>query len=69
MSDNRTFPRPWRVEEYNDSCFIIKDATGFSVAYVYFDDVPSRRSATNRMSKASARRIANRIAKIGALDE
>lgn len=69
MSDNRTFPRPWRVEEYNDSCFIIKDATGFSVAYVYFDDVPSRRSATNRMSKDSARRIANRIAKIGALDE
>lgn len=69
MSQERTFPRPWHVEEWNDSCFIIKDATGFSVAYVYFDDVPSRRSATNLMDKDNARRIANRIAKIGALDE
>lgn len=66
---DKTFPRPWRVEEYNDACFIVKDASGFSVAYVYFDDVPSRRSATNRMSKDNAHRIANRIAKIGALDE
>lgn len=69
MSEDRKFPRPWRIEEYNDSCFIVKDASGFSVAYVYFDDVPSRRSATNLMSKDSARRISNRIAKIGALDE
>lgn len=67
--NDRTFPRPWHVEEWNDSCFIIKDATGLSIAYVYFDDVPSRRSATKLMDKDNARRIANRIAKIGALDE
>lgn len=69
MSESRRFPRPWRVEKFQDSCFIVKDANGFSVAYVYFDDMPERASARKLMSSDNARRIANRIAKIGALDE
>ena len=30
----RRFPPPWSVEE-TDACFIVKDGTGQSLAYVY----------------------------------
>jgi hypothetical protein len=32
---NRRFPPPWTVEEANNACFIVKDANGFAVSYVY----------------------------------
>jgi hypothetical protein len=31
----RRFPPPWTVEDHNDACFIVKDKSGFAVAYVY----------------------------------
>jgi hypothetical protein len=37
---NRRFPPPWTVEEANNACFIVKDANGFAVSYVYFEDEP-----------------------------
>ena len=33
----RRFPPPWIVEEHNDACFVVKDATGQALAYVYFE--------------------------------
>jgi len=27
---------PWIVEEHNNACFIVKDATGQALAYFYF---------------------------------
>jgi hypothetical protein len=33
--NHRTFPAPWRVEPTEGGNFVVKDATGFSVCYVY----------------------------------
>lgn len=35
------FPPPWTIEE-TDSCFIVKDHAGLSLAYVYFEEEPGR---------------------------
>jgi hypothetical protein len=40
----RRFPPPWSVEE-TDACFIVRDANGLALAYVYFEEEPGRRSA------------------------
>ena len=34
----RRFPPLWSVEE-TDACFIVKDHTGHSLAYVYFKNI------------------------------
>jgi hypothetical protein len=28
----RRFPPPWTIEEHNNACFIVKDATGQALA-------------------------------------
>jgi len=38
----RRFPT---IEEHNNACFIVKDATGQALGYFYFEDEPGRRSA------------------------
>ena len=40
----RRFPPPWSVEE-TDACFIVRDANGQALAYVYFEDEPDGRVA------------------------
>jgi hypothetical protein len=32
MADRR-FPPPWAIEEANNACFIVKDATGQALSY------------------------------------
>jgi hypothetical protein len=59
----RSFPPPWSVEEY-EACFIVKDADGQQVAFVYFEDEPGRRSAAKLLTRDEARRIAANIAKL-----
>ncbi len=34
---SRRFPPPWSVEE-TDACFIVRDASGQALAYVYEDE-------------------------------
>jgi hypothetical protein len=40
MKSERRFPPLWSVEE-RPTCFIVKDASGQSVAHVYYDNDPS----------------------------
>jgi hypothetical protein len=37
----RGFPPPWSIEERQES-FIVKDANGQQLAYLYFEDEPQR---------------------------
>jgi endo-1,4-beta-D-glucanase Y len=63
MADRRV-PPPWTFEEANSTCFVVKDANGFAVCYVYYENEPGRRTAANLMTKDDARRLAANIAKL-----
>jgi hypothetical protein len=58
----RRFPPPWTVEEV-DACFVMRDHKEQTLAYVYFEDEPGRRSAAKLLTRNEARRIAANIAK------
>jgi hypothetical protein len=45
-------------------CFIVRDANGQALAYVYFEEEAGRRAAANLFIRDEARRIAARIAKL-----
>jgi len=47
MPQPRRFPPPWTVDELKES-FVIKDATGQALAYVYFEDEPQRQMSMKR---------------------
>ena len=49
----RRFP-VWIFEDHNDACFIVKDANGVAVAYIYYEEEPGRRAAANLMNKDEA---------------
>jgi hypothetical protein len=55
----RRFPAPWTVEKIPGG-FIVKDANGQSLAYVYSD----YRQIVNTLTEDEARRIASYIAKL-----
>ena len=50
----RRFPVPWTFEDHNNACFIVKDANGVAVAYVYYEEEPGRRAAANLMTEEEA---------------
>jgi hypothetical protein len=54
MLEPRRFPPPWSAEE-TDACFIVRDANGQALAYVYFEEEPGRRSAAHLMTRDEAR--------------
>ena len=60
----RNFPPPWSVDEL-DSCFVVKDANGHALAYMYFEKEPRRRFRRDELlTRDEARRIAANIAKL-----
>jgi len=56
----RRFPPPWSVEE-GETYFVVKDASGQKLGYVYFDDP---RAADKPLTRDEARRIAVNMAKL-----
>jgi K+/H+ antiporter YhaU regulatory subunit KhtT len=63
MPSPRRFPPPWSVEEHEES-FIVKDANGQALTYLYFEDEPQRQMSMKRLSRDEARRIAANIGKL-----
>ncbi|MFY9835999.1 MAG: hypothetical protein WAK55_05930 [Xanthobacteraceae bacterium] len=62
--ESRRFPPPWSVEELNDACFVVSDASGQKLGYFYYEEEPGRRSAAKLLTKDEARRIAANFAKL-----
>ena len=62
------FPAPRDIEEYDRSCFIVRDNSGLALAYVYFESEPGRRAAAGLLTRDEARRIALNVAKLPELD-
>jgi hypothetical protein len=58
----RNFPGPWWVETTEGGHFVVKDATGFSICYVYARKDEALRSSC--MTHAEAMVIAQAIAKL-----
>jgi hypothetical protein len=63
VTDAPRLRAPWTIEEHAES-FIVVDANGQKLAYIYFEDEESRRSVMNRLTRDEARRIAANIAKL-----
>jgi hypothetical protein len=61
--EGHRFPAPWRAAELAES-FMVCDASGHPLAYVYFDDEPTRRSSTNRLTRDEVWRVALGIPKL-----
>jgi hypothetical protein len=59
----RRFPPPWTVDE-TDAVFIVRDASGQALAYIYHEDEPGRRMAAKLLTRDEARRIAANIARL-----
>ena len=57
MPSPRRFPPPGPSRK-TDACFIVRDANGQALAYVYFEEEPGRRSAAQVLTRDEARRIA-----------
>jgi hypothetical protein len=62
----RRYPPPWRIEERRES-YIVMDAMGKPLAYVYFEDHPQRQMITDRISKDDAWQLARAITRIPTL--
>jgi hypothetical protein len=56
-----------RVIELTPNCYIVRDADGQQLAYVYYENEPGRRSAAKLLTRDEARRIAANIAKLPGL--
>jgi hypothetical protein len=63
MPSARRFPPPWSVEE-TAPCFIVRDANGQALAFVYCEDEPGRRATGKLLTRDEARRIAANVAKL-----
>jgi hypothetical protein len=63
----RRFPPPWSTEERQES-FIVKDANGQHLAYVYFEDESQRRLSMKRLTRDEAYLLAVNLAKRAAAD-
>lgn len=66
MATRRRYPPPWRVEEREES-YIVTDATGQHLAFIYFEDEPQRQMIVKRISKDDAWQLARAITRIPAL--
>jgi hypothetical protein len=63
MPTPRRFSPPWTIDEQTES-FIVRDAKGQALAYIYFEDQPQRQMSMKRLSRDEAFLVAVNIAKL-----
>lgn len=64
-SENRRFPRPWKVEEEDAQTLVVTDANGVKITRVYHREASSRYYLdVLGLSADEARRIANAISRL-----
>jgi hypothetical protein len=63
MPPPRRLPKPWTIDERTES-FIVRDAKGQALAYIYFEDEPRRQMSMKRLSRDEAFLVAVNIAKL-----
>ena len=57
----RRFPPPWTIEALNDACFVVSDASGQKLGYVYFEEEPGQQAAAKLLNRRRAARPASRL--------
>jgi hypothetical protein len=60
---SRRFPAPWREEKFSGE-YVVRDANGFAVAYVYGRSTEAEALEAKQMTMDEARRVASNIAKL-----
>ncbi len=68
MSPRRRYPPPWKIEEGAES-YIVTDAAGQRLAFIYFENEPQRQAIVKRISRDDAWQLARAITRIPALLE
>lgn len=63
MNPRRRYPPPWKVEEGSES-YVVTDAVGQKLAYVYFEEEPTRQRVTKRIGRDDAWQLARAITRI-----
>jgi hypothetical protein len=58
----RRFTLPWDID-HNGACFIVRDANGQALSYVYYENEPGRRTAAGLLTRDEARRIRHQYCK------
>jgi hypothetical protein len=62
----RHFPPPWSAE-LQPNYYVVRDADGQQIAYIYYSNDPDRQSAAKLLTKDEARRTAANIANLPGL--
>jgi K+/H+ antiporter YhaU regulatory subunit KhtT len=60
---SRRFPTPWHAEPFPGG-YVVRDATGQSIAYLYSRDNPDEARQAKVLTTDEARRIAANIARL-----
>ena len=65
MESSRHFKPPWTLIRENSECYVVKDANGVTLAWIYCRDVTQRYGVgAGKLSSDEARRIGKAIARI-----
>jgi hypothetical protein len=65
MESSRHFPPPWRLERQNSECYVVRDANGVTLAWLYCrDDLQRYSFGVAKLTSDEARRIGKAIARI-----
>jgi len=59
----RRLPPPWHADKFSGG-YVVRDANGFAVAYVYGRSTEAEAMEAKHMTMDEARRVASNIAKL-----